>query len=193
MSIGGILGGAAAILGHPAMRRESVYHDLKKIVDQLPQTKQCEAQWAEVRPEPPRHMNLALQPRPTHFGRLCRFRVGDRVKVCYQHHPRRVVSVECPEVSPVGWSHCQGNDAIYNLDDGQRRGDIELSFYSVEELRVSLPSGRDIVRVTLHEGRMIALVDADYKPIGAEDMAAEDWEFLFFNWLPNPDKHSAHA
>lgn len=171
---------------------EHAYRWVKDIVDQLPTTKQNEAKWAEVRPDPPRHMNLALEPRPRHFGRLCRFRVGDRVKVCYQHDPRRVVAVECFEVNPIGWSHCAGNDAIYTLDDGQRRGDVELSFYAIEELRVILPSGRTL-RVTLHEGRMIALVDLDYKPVGAEDLDMEDWGFLFFNFLRTSDIPSRHA
>ena len=168
------------------------YQFLRAIVDQLPTTKQNEARWAEIRPDPPRHMNLALEPRPRHFGRLCRFRVGDRVRVVHEHHPKRVVAVECPEVNPVGWSHCQGNDAIYVLDDGSRRGDVELSFYAIEELRVILPSG-STVRVTLHENRMIALVDLDYRPLGAEDVSMEDWEFLFFRFLGDRGNTSPHA
>ena len=168
------------------------YQMLRDIVDRLPTTKQNEARWAEIRPDPPRHMNLALEPRPRHFGRLCRFRVGDRVRVVHEHHPKRVVAVECPEVNPVGWSHCQGNDAIYMLDDGSRRGDVELSFYAIEELRVVLPSGAT-VRATLHENRMIALVDENYRPLGAEDVLIEDWEYLFFHYLPSCGSVLPHA
>lgn len=168
------------------------YQMLKAIVDQLPQTKQCEAQWAEIRPDPPRHMNLALEPRPRHFGRLCRFRVGDVVRVIHETLPHRVMSVECPEVNPVGWSHCQGNDAIYTLDDGRRLGDIELTFAHHVDLQIELPSGRR-VRAMVHSDRLISLVDFDWRPIGAEDMEMEDWEFLFFNFLPHYARTRDHA
>jgi len=169
------------------------YQMLRAIVDQLPQTKQREAQWAEIRPDPPRHMNLALEPRPRHFGRLCRFRVGDAVRPIYECSIRRVATVECPEVNPVGWSHCQGSDAIYTLDDGRRLGDIELAFAEMTEMVVLLKSGRR-VRVTMHLGRMIALVDEmNGRPLGAEDVSADDWEYLFFNRLPDYARRNYHA
>lgn len=171
---------------------EHAYRWVKDIVDQLPATKQRELQWAEIRPEPPRHMNLALNPRPCHFGRACRFRVGDRVKVVHQHDYRRVVKVECPEVNPAGWSHCMGNDAIYTLDNGARHGDLELSFYGITELRLNLPSGKKVL-ITLHNERMIALVDLNYTPIGAEDMSMEDWQYIFLNFLRKPDTIPVHG
>lgn len=169
------------------------YQMLRAIVDRLPQTKAREAQWAEIRPDPPRHMNLALEPRPRHFGRLCRFRVGDDVRVTHEMMTRRVMSVECPEVSPVGWSHCSGTDAIYTLDDGRRVGDIELSFAHTLEMEIEIPSGRR-VRVVTHNGRMLSLVDGiSWAPLGAEDVGMEDWEFLFFNFLPGCARTRDHA
>ena len=191
MSIG-ITGFAVGqILGQA--QRGSAYRDLKKIVDQLPTTKQNEAKWAEVRPDPPRHMNLALEPRPRHFGRLCRFRVGDDVRVIHETSTRRVVTVECPEVNLFGWSHCSGNDAIYTLDDGLRVGDIDLTFAHTLEVELQLPSGRR-VRVVIHNGRLLSLVDGiSWTPLGAEDVEMGDWEFLFFNFLPKAAITFAHA
>ncbi len=158
--------------------RESVYRSMLDALQQLPTTKQRELQWAEVRPDPPKHINLALNPRPTHFGRLCRFRVGDEVRVCHRVGPRVIASVECPTVEPVGWSHCKGDDAIYTLDDGSRVGDVELSFATLFEFRRSLPSGR-YVRAISHNGRLISLVDDDHKPLDAGDLTLEDWHDLF--------------
>lgn len=171
---------------------ERAYRWVKDIVDRLPTTTQRELQWAQIRPEPPRHMNLALNPRPSHFGRACRFRVGDHVNVCHQTPERIVTAVECPEVNPIGWSHCMGNDAIYTLDNGARHGDLELSFSRLNEHFFQLPSGR-WVRLTLHLQRMVALVDKDYKPLGAEDLSMEDWEYIFFSFLRKPDILPAHA
>ena len=171
---------------------EHAYRWVKDIVDQLPTTKQRELQWAEIRPEPPRHMNLAINPRPSHFGRACRFRVGDHVMVCHRSGEFVVERVECPEINPVGWSHCMGNDAIYTLNDGSRHGDLELTFYTINEHVVQMPSGR-WVRLTLHGTRMIALVDKDYHPLGAEDMDMEDWQFIFLNFLRPPDTIPAHG
>jgi len=173
-------------------RIENVYQDLRRIVAQLPETKRAEAQWAEIRPEPPKHMNLALQPRPTHFGRLCRFRVGDAVRVCHQLAARRVVAVECPELKPAGWSHCMGNDAIYTLDDGSRRGDVELSFAQLDEHELLLPSG-ERVRVVVHQDRLVSLVDGNHKPVGAEDLYLDDWHYLFFKFLPLCGKVARHG
>ncbi len=168
------------------------YQMLRAIVDQLPQTKAREAQWAETRPDPPRHMNLALDPRPRHFGRLCRFRVGDDVRAIHETLSHRVMTVECPEVNPVGWSHCQGNDAIYTLDNGRRVGDIELTFAYHMDLLIELPSGRR-VRAMVHRDRLLSLVDIDWHPIGAEDVDMGDWEFLFFNFLPRYARTFSHA
>lgn len=165
-------------MSHTDASRETTYRMLMDIVSQLPSTKENELRWAEVRPEPPRHINLALNPRPTHFGRLCRFRVGDIVRVVYQTENKRVTAVECPTVDPVGWSHCKGNDAIYTLDDGSRVGDVELSFATLFEFRRSLPSGR-YVRAIFHNGRLISLVDDDHKPLEAGDLILEDWHALF--------------
>lgn len=165
-------------MSHTDASREITYRQLKDIVDQLPTTKQREAQWAEVRPDPPKHINLALNPRPTHFGRLCRFRVGDIVRVVYQTENKRVTAVECPTVDPVGWSHCKGNDAIYTLSDGSRVGDIELSFGYLDERYPTLPSGRTVCVIS-HERRLIALSDVRYKPLDAGDLTLEDWHDLF--------------
>lgn len=168
------------------------YQMLRDIVDRLPTTKQNEARWAEIRPDPPRHMNLALEPRPRHFGRLCRFRVGDDVRVIHETLPHRIAKVECPEVSPIGWSHCSGTDAIYTLDDGRRLGDIELTFAHHMDLQIELPSGRR-VRAMVHNGRLLSLVDFDWHPIGAEDVEMEDWEFLFFQFLARRGNLPTHA
>jgi len=118
--------------------------------------------------------------------------VGDAVRPVYECSIRYIKTVECPEVNPVGWSHCQGSDAIYTLDDGRRLGDIELAFAEMVETVVPLPSGRH-VRLTVHLNRMIALVDLDYRPLGAEDVLIEDWEYLFFHYLPSCGSVLAHA
>ncbi len=161
---------------------ERAYRWVKDIVDQLPSTKQRELRWAEIRPEPPRHMNLALDPRPRHFGRLCRFRVGDVVKVVYQTERKEVIAVECPEVNPPGWSHCSGSDAIYTLSDGSRVGDIELSFAYLDERYPTLPSGRTVCVIS-HEHRLISLTDVWHKPLDAGDLLLDDWYALFHTFV----------
>lgn len=148
---------------------EKAYRWVKDIVDQLEVTKAREAQWAAAQPAPPIWMNLAREPLPRHLGRVCRFRVGDLVRVAHQSVPHRVVAVHCHEVNPAGWSHCMGNDALYELDDGQQRGDHELSFASIHEtfigdLHVVYHQQRPIGLT--RNGRPIEFVDLTYYELG---------------------------
>jgi len=69
---------------------------------------------------------------------------------------------------------------------------VVSDLYKGQETFVPLPSGRH-VRLTVHLNRMIALVDLDYRPLGAEDVLIEDWEYLFFHYLPSCGSVLAHA
>lgn len=146
-----------------ARRTESAYRHVKDIVDQLEVTREREAQWAAERPVPPTHMNLAKDPLPRHLGRVCRFRVGDMVRVAHQSEGHTVTAVHCHEVKPAGWSHCSGDDALYELDDGQQRGDHELSFAFTYELFLGG------MHAVFHRHRLIGLTldghPADYKDL----------------------------
>lgn len=154
-----------------ASRTESAYRWVKDIVDQLDVTKAREAQWAAERPAPPLWMNLALDPLPRHLGRVCRFRVGDLVRVAHQSVPRRITAVHCYEVNPAGWSHCMGNDALYELDDGQQRGDHELAFAYVRDVFT------DHLHGVFHQSRLIGLT-RNGRPVELENLSLAEYKLL---------------
>lgn len=157
--------------GNRCGKTEAAYRHVKDIVDQLDVTREREAQWAAERPAPPVWINLAKDPLPRHLGRVCRFRVGDTVRVAHQSESHRVTAVHCHEVRPAGWSHCMGDDALYELDDGQQRGDHELAFASSRDVFV------DNLHAVFHQSRLIGLT-RNGQPVELENLSLAEYGLL---------------
>ena len=167
--VAGVQAGVQAV--EQAQRTERAYRHVKDIVDQLEVTREREAQWAAAQPAPPVWVNLAKDPLPRHLGRVCRFRVGDMVLVAHQSGPHKVTAVHCHEVHPAGWSHCMGDDALYELDDGQQRGDHELAFASSRDVFA------DNLHAVFHQQRLIGLT-RDGRPVDLEHLSLVEFRRL---------------